>query len=343
MPITNSPILVTGASGFIAIHTIAQLLEKGYKVRGTVRSTKKEAEVRETVSRLVQKNYQLEIVSADIEQDAGWKEAMKDVEYVLHVASPFPLGEPNHEDELIKPAVEGTLRVLRFAHDANVKRVVQVSSNAAVSAGHAGENKTFTEADWSKVENKIGAYSKSKTLAERAAWDFINGAENKNKMEMVAINPPLVFGPVSNKNYNTSSEVIRTYMLGQVPGTARIKMACVDVRDVASAIISAMEIKEANGNRFLVSAGELWTYEIAKILYDEFSKRGYKIPTMQLPSFLVRLVALFDPKVRAVVNSLDWDYKISNEKAKQILKWNPHSPKESVLSMAESLVEQGIL
>ena len=343
MTISSKPIFVTGASGFIATHTIAQLLEKGYKVRGTVRSMKKEAEVRESVSKFVQKNVQLEIVSAELNQDEGWKEAIQDVEYVIHLASPFPLKEPNHEDELIKPAVEGTLRVLKFAHDANVKRVVQVSSNAAVSAGYAGDNRTFTENDWSKVENKIGAYSKSKTLAERAAWDFINGAENKNKMEIVAINPPLVFGPVPNKNYNTSSEVIRTYMLGQVPGTARIKMACVDVRDVASAIISAMEIKEAVGNRFLVSAGELWTYEIAKILHDEFSKRGYKIPTLQLPSFLVRLVALFDLKVRAVVNSLDWDYKISNEKAKQILKWNPRSPKESVLSMAESLIQQGIL
>lgn len=343
MTISSKPILVTGASGFIAIHTIAQLVEKGYKVRGTVRSMKKESEIRESVSRLVQKNYQLEIVSADIEQDDGWKEAMQDIEYVLHVASPFPLGEPKHEDDLIKPAVEGTLRVLKFAHDADVKRVVQVSSNAAVSAGYAGDNRIFTENDWSKVENKIGAYSKSKTLAERAAWNFINGSENKNKMEMAAINPPLVFGPVPNKNYNTSSEVIRTYMLGQVPGTAKIKMACVDVRDVASAIISAMEIKEANGNRFLVSAGELWAYEIAQILHDDFSKRGYKIPTMFLPSFLVRFVALFDPKVRALVNTLDWDYKISNEKAKQILKWNPRSPKESVISMAESLVQQGIL
>ncbi len=341
--ISSKPILVTGASGFIALHVIAQLVEKGYKVRGTVRSQKKEAEVRETISRLVQKNYQLEIVSTDIEQDAGWKEALHDVEYVLHVASPFPLAEPKHEDELIKPAVEGTLRVLKFAHDANVKRVVQVSSNAAVSAGYTGDNRTFTEADWSKVENKIGAYSKSKTLAERAAWKFINGEQNKNKLEMVAINPPFVFGPVSNKNYNTSSEVIRTYMLGQVPGTAKIKIGCVDVRDVASAIISAMEIKEANGNRFLVSAGELWMKEIADILHAQFSKRGYKIPIMPLPSFIVRFVAIFDPKIRAIVNTLDWDFQLSSEKAKQILKWNPRSAKESVLAMAESLIEQGIL
>ena len=341
--ISSKPILVTGASGFIAIHTIAQLLEQGYKVRGTIRSLSKEAEVRETISKFVQKNYQLEIVSADIEQDAGWKEAMNDVEYVLHVASPFPLGEPKHEDELIIPAVQGTLRVLRFAHSANVKRVVQVSSNAAVSAGHAGENRTFTEEDWSNIENKIGAYSKSKTLAERAAWDFINGNENKNKMEMVAINPPFVFGPVPNKNYNTSSEVIRAFLLRQVPGTAKIKMAVVDVRDVASAIILAMKIKEAAGNRFLVSAGEMWTKEIADILYAEYAKRGYKVPTLQMPSFLVRLIAMVDPKIALIVNSLDWDYKISSEKAKQILKWTPRSPKESVLSMAESLIEQGIL
>lgn len=341
--ISSKPILVTGASGFIAIHTIVQLLEQGYKVRGTIRSLAKEAEVRETVSKFVQKDDQLEIVPADLNQDEGWKEAMKNVEYVLHVASPFPLNEPKHEDELIIPAVQGTLRVLHFAHAANVKRVVQVSSNAAISAGHAGENRTFTEDDWSNIEKKIGAYSKSKTLAERAAWDFINGAENKNKLEMAAINPPFVLGPVPNKNYNTSSELVRTYLLRQVPGTARIKFGVVDVRDVASAIISAMTTKEAAGHRFLVSAGELWAKELADILYEEFSKRGYKVPTFQIPSLLVRVIALFNTKIAQLLNSLDWDYKLSNEKAKRILKWNPRSSKEAVLSMAESLIEQGLV
>lgn len=341
MPITNSPILVTGASGFIAIHTIAQLLEQGYKVRGTVRSMQKEAEVRESVRRYSQKINQLEIMPTELNQDEGWNEAMKDIEYVIHLASPFPPTEPNHEDELIKPAVEGTLRVLNFAQKANVKRVVVMSSNAAISAGHTGENRTFTEADWSNVENKIGAYSKSKTLAERAAWDFVNSKENK--MEMVAINPPFVLGPVTNKNYNTSSEVVRTFMLRQVPGSAKIKLGIVDVRDVASAIVSAMEIKEAAGNRFLVSAGELWTNEVAQILYDEFYKRGYRVPILLIPSLLVRLIALFDPKVAGVVNSLNWDFKLSSDHAKQILKWNPRSPKEAILSMAESLIEQGIL
>nr|MBP8165246.1 NAD-dependent epimerase/dehydratase family protein [Anaerolineales bacterium] len=169
----TSPILVTGASGFVAIHTIIQLLEQGYAVRGTIRSLKKEADLRKTISRYVQANDRLEILPADLEQAAGWKGAMSGVETVLHVASPFPLFEPEKEDDLIIPAVQGTLRVLRAAHKAGVKRVVQVSSVAAISSGHNGENKTFTEADWSDLTKDIGAYAKSKTLAERAAWDFI--------------------------------------------------------------------------------------------------------------------------------------------------------------------------
>lgn len=341
---SSSSILVTGASGFLAIHTIVQLLEQGYNVRGTLRTLSREAEVRETISKVVQINDRLEILPVDLEQDSGWDEAMKDVEYVLHVASPFPLFEPKHEDELIIPAVQGTLRVLRAAHKAKVKRVVQVSSNAAVSAGHNGENKTFTEADWSNIDNHIGAYPKSKTLAERAAWDFINGAENTNKMEMVAINPPLILGPVPNKIFRTSIELIRTLMLGQVPGVGRIKMGMVDVRDVAAALILAMTTPEAAGNRFLCSADEaMWVKDIADLLHKQYAGRGYKINRFQFPSFMVRVIALFDKKVSRVIDALDWDYELSNEKAKCILKWTPRSNEEAILSMAESLIEQGFV
>ena len=341
---SSSSILVTGASGFLAIHTIVQLLEQGYNVRGTLRTLSREAEVRETISKVVQINDRLEILPVDLEQDSGWDEAMKDVEYVLHVASPFPLFEPKHEDELIIPAVQGTLRVLRAAHKAKVKRVVQVSSNAAVSAGHNGENKTFTEADWSNIDNHIGAYPKSKTLAERAAWDFINGAENTNKMEMAAINPPLILGPVPNKIFRTSVELIRTLMLGQVPGVGRIKMGMVDVRDVAAALILAMTTPEASGNRFLCSADKaMWVKDIADLLHKQYAGRGYKINRIQFPSFFVRVIALFDKKVSRVTESLDWDYEFSNEKAKRILKWTPRSAEEAILSMAESLIEQGLI
>ena len=340
---SSRPILVTGASGFVALHTIIQLLQQGYKVRATLRTLSREAEVRETISKYVQINDRLEIISGNLEQDSGWDEAMKGVKYVLHVASPFPLFEPKHEDELIVPAVQGTLRILRAAHKGKIKRVVQVSSVAAVIAGHNGENRIFTEDDWSLTENNIGTYPKSKTLAERASWDFINGAENINKMELVAINPPLILGPLPNKNFRTSVELIRTYMLGQVPGVGRLKMGIVDVRDVASAIILAMTTPEAAGNRFICSGGVLWLKEIVEILNKEYAKRGYKIPTIQFPSFLIRFIALFDKKISLVTNSLDWDYELSSKKAKRILNWNPRSGVEAILSMAESLIEQGLV
>ncbi len=340
---TTNPILVTGASGFVALHTIIQLLQQGYKVRATLRTLSREAEVRETISKRVDIDDNLEIITTDLMQDTGWDEAMKDIDYVLHIASPFPLFEPKHEDELIIPAVQGTLRVLRAAHKGNIKRVVQISSVAAVTAGHSGENRMFNEEDWSITENNIGTYSKSKTLAERAAWDFINGAENTNKMEMVSINPPLIFGPIPNNDFPTSAEMIRTFMLGQVPGVGRIKVDLVDVRDVASAIILGMNTPEAAGNRFLVSAGTVWIKELTDILYHEYGKSIYKIPRIAFPSFMIKLLALFDKKIALVIRSLDWDYTLSSEKAKRILKWSPRSKEEAILSMAKSLIEQGFV
>jgi dihydroflavonol-4-reductase len=339
---SSKPILVTGASGFVAQHTIIQLLQQGYKVRATLRTLSREAEVRETIAKHVDINDKLEIVGADLILDTGWDKAVQGCESVLHVASPFPLFQPNHEDELIIPAVQGTQRVLRAAHSANIKRVVIVSSVAAVSAGHNGENRIFDENDWSIVENNIGAYSKSKTLAERAAWAFINGAENTNKMELAAINPPLILGPILNKDFPTSAEFIRTFMLGQVPGVARLKMGVVDVRDVASALILAMTTAEAAGNRFTVPTATLWVKEIVDILHKKYAER-YKIPTIQFPVFLVRILALFDKKIALVAPDLNWDYEFSNEKSKRLLKWSPRSAEESILSMAESLIEQGFV
>jgi dihydroflavonol-4-reductase len=340
MTISSKPILVTGASSFVGIHTIIQLLEQGYTVRGTIRSLDKEAEVREAVG---QGNNRLEFKAADLEHDTGWEEAMRGVAHVLHIASPFPLFEPEDEQDLIRPAVQGTLRVLRAAHKAGVKRVVQVSSVAAISAGHKDTFKKFTEEDWSIIENEIGAYSKSKTLAERAAWEFINGAENTTRMELATINPPLILGPVPNKNFRTSVEVIRTLMLGQVPGVGRIKMGFVDVRDVASAIILAMSTPEAAGQRFLCSSGELWLKEVANILHAEYASRGYKIPKMEFPSWVVRFLGLFDKKIARVTESLDRDFELSNEKAKRMLNWSPRPAKEAILAMAESLIKHGFV
>ncbi len=344
MPPTSRPVLVTGASGFVALHTIIQLLQQGYKVRATLRTLSREGEVRETVAKFVDIKDNLEIVTADLLQDAGWKDAVTGCESILHVASPFPLFAPTHEDELIVPAVQGTQRVLRAAHDANIKRVVIVSSMVAVFSGHNGENRTFNEDDWSLIENNIGAYAKSKTLAEREAWNFINGKENITKLEMVAINPPLILGPILNKDFPTSGEMIRVFMLGQVPGVARLKMSIVDVRDVASALILAMTTPEAAGYRFTIPTATIWYKEIVNILRKRYAGQGYKkIPRIEFPAVLVRLLALFDKKIAIVVRDLNWDYDLSNEKAKRILKWSPRSAEEAILSMAESLIEQGFV
>jgi dihydroflavonol-4-reductase len=340
---TSKPILVTGASGFLAIHTIIQLLQQGYKVRGTLRSLAREPEVRETLAKHVQANDRLEFVTADLLQDAGWDKVVEGCETILHVASPFPLFAPKDEDELIVPAVQGTQRVLRAADDAKIKRVVIVSSNAAVSAGHQGENRTFTEDDWSLIENNIGAYSKSKTLAEREAWNFIHGPENRNKLEMVAINPPLIFGPVLTKEFPTSAEMIRVFMRGEVPGVARLKIGIVDVRDVAAAIILAMTVPEAAGNRFACPAATMWYKDIVDILHKEFAGRRYKVPRIVFPSFLVRVMALLDKRVALVSRDVDWDYELSNEKSKRVLKWQPRPKEEAILSMAKSLIEQGFI
>jgi dihydroflavonol-4-reductase len=342
MPSTK-PILVTGASGFVALHTIIQLLQQGYKVRGTLRTLSREIEVRGIIGKYVEVKESLEIVSADLLQDSGWDKIVQGCESILHVASPFPLLEPSNEDELIVPAVQGTQRVLRAAHDAKIKRIVIVSSVAAISSGHNGENRTFDENDWSVVEKNIGAYAKSKTLAEREAWNFINGAKNTNKMELVAINPPLILGPLPNKDLPTSAEMISTLMLGQVPGVARLKVGIVDVRDVASALILAMTTPEAAGNRFICPAATVWLKEIVGTLHKKYAARGYKIHTMQFPVFLVRVLALFDKKIARIADDLNWDYKLSDEKIKRMLDWSPRSAKEAILSMAESLIEQGFV
>ena len=208
----NTTVLVTGASGFIGLHCVLQLLKEGYRVRGTIRSQGRANEVREAMSAHLDADVvtRLELVEADLSRDDGWEDAARGCTYVLHVASPFPNRVPEHEDELIKPAKEGTLRVLRAAADAGVRRVVLTSSLAAVSGGHPHDNsRVFTEEDWSIVD-ACPPYPKSKTLAELAAWEFVDGLEGDAPMELSVINPGAVLGPVLNRHYSTSGEVVRT-------------------------------------------------------------------------------------------------------------------------------------
>jgi nucleoside-diphosphate-sugar epimerase len=321
------------------------LLQQGYRVRGTVRSAGRAEEVREAMAANVDGDLgdRLAIVEADLSRDEGWADAVRGCAYVLHVASPFPNRAPEHEDELIKPAVEGTLRVMKAAAEAGVKRVVITSSLAAVSAGHPDDNqRVFNEDDWSIIE-RCPPYPKSKTLAERAAWDFVASLEGEAPMELSVINPGAVLGPVLSRHYSTSGEIVRKLMARELPGTAKIGFSWVDVRDVASAHIAAMTAPEAAGQRFCCAIEFSWIDEVAAILAKRFGPEGWKVPTRKLPNFMVRIVAMFDPTVKTVVSDLGRVRQVSSERIRNELSWQPHTLEEMVVSMGETMIEQGIV
>lgn len=339
---SSTKVLVTGASGFIALHTVLRLLQLGYDVRGTTRTEAQAKSMRTNLSKHVDTN-KLELICTDLLKDDGWQEAVNGCEFVLHLASPFPSEEPKYEDDLILPAREGTLRVLRAAHAAGVKRVVVVSSIAAVMGGHEGENRAFDESDWTDIHKCNITYSKSKTLAERAAWDFIHSDENGNKMEMVSVNPGNVLGPVLDNHYHTSIEWLRTLMRREVPGVSRTRLDLVDVRDVAEMTVQAMTPPQAAGKRFLAVAASVPLPEFAGILHHNFASRGYQVPTAVLPNIMVRLIALFMPKLRNVANQLNWNYSISTEQARTLLGWQPRPYEKTIVEMGESLIEHGLV
>ncbi len=254
-------VLVTGGSGFIGAHCILQLLNGGYRVRTTVRSLKRETDVRSMLKAGgAEPREALSFAVADLMSDAGWSEAVAGCDFVLHVASPFPLRVPKHEDELIIPAREGALRVLRAARDAGIKRVVLTSSFAAIGYGRKPTDRPFSEENWTDLNgDDLTAYVKSKTLAERAAWDFVG--HDGGTLELSVVNPVGVFGPVLGPDYSTSIELVRRLMDGAMPGCPRLSFGIVDVRDVADLHLRAMTNPAAKGQRFLAVAGEFMTIQ----------------------------------------------------------------------------------
>ena len=285
----------------------------------------------------------LSFIVADLENDTGWPEGVAGCDYVLHVASPFPPNIPKHEDELIVPAREGTLRVLRASRDAGVKRVVLTSSFAAIGYGHRPQSAPFNETNWTDPNGEdVTAYVKSKTLAERAAWDFI--ANEGGNLELSVINPVGVFGPVLGPDYSTSILLVQRLMDGAMPGVPRLYFGAVDVRDVADLHIRAMTNPAAKGERFLAVAGDFMSIlDIAKVLKNRMGASAKKVPTRQLPDWLVRIAALRDPAVRQILPELGKTKNATNEKAKRMLGWAPRSNEEAVVATAESLVRLGLL
>lgn len=337
-------VLVTGGSGFIGSHSILQLLAAGHQVTTTVRTLKREGDVRAMLKQGgAEPGNRLVFIVADLENDTGWPEGVAGCDYVLHVASPFPPNIPKHEDELIVPAREGTLRVLRASRDAGVKRVVLTSSFAAIGYGHRPQSAPFNETNWTDPNGEdVTAYVKSKTLAERAAWDFI--ANEGGNLELSVINPVGVFGPVLGPDYSTSILLVQRLMDGAMPGVPRLYFGAVDVRDVADLHIRAMTNPAAKGERFLAVAGDFMSIlDIAKVLKNQMGASAKKVPTRQLPDWLVRIAALRDPAVRQILPELGKTKNATNEKAKRMLGWAPRSNEEAVVATAESLVRLGLL
>jgi nucleoside-diphosphate-sugar epimerase len=341
-----SAVLVTGGSGFIGSHCILQLLAGGHQVRTTVRSLKREADVHAMLKEGggdSQSDGRLSFFVADLENDGGWHEAVAGCEYVLHVASPFPSDVPKNDDELIVPAREGALRVLRVARDAGVKRVVLTSSFAAIGYGHPPQNDPFNETDWTDLTaDGLTAYVKSKTIAERAAWDFIT--REGGNLELSVVNPVGVFGPVLGPDYSTSILIVQRMMDGAVPGLPKLYFGAVDVRDVADLHIRAMTHPAAKSERFVAIAGDfLSMVEIAKLLKRRLGAAAKRIPTRELPNWLVRLAALRDPAVKQILPELGKVKNATNEKARRMLSWVPRSNEESIIATAESLMRLGLL
>lgn len=337
-------VLVTGGSGFVGAHCILHLLQGGYGVRTTVRSLAREAEVREML-RVggVEAGDRLSFAAADLTGDAGWAKAAAGCAYVLHVASPFPSALPRHEDEIVVPARDGALRVLKAARDAGVKRVVLTSSFAAIGYGQAPKNRPFNEEDWTGPNgDDVRAYVKSKTLAERAAWDFI--AREGGALELSVVNPVGVFGPVLGPDYSTSILLVQRLMDGAMPGLPRLYFGCVDVRDVADLHVRCMTDPAAKGERFLALAGEfLSVVQVARILKRRMGAAGRRIPALELPDFLVRLAARRDEAVQQILPELGKRKNGTNEKARRVLGWQPRSNEECLVATAESLVRLGLL
>lgn len=339
---TDELILVTGGTGFIAQHCILALLARGHRVRTSVRSLAREAEVRANLrTGGVEPGDRLSFVEADLGADAGWTSAVQGCAYVMHGASPTPSGDQVREEDWIRPAVDGNLRVLRAARDAGARRVVLTSAFGAIGAGHVAMNRPFDETDWSDLTGNVWPYQKSKTLAERAAWDFI--AREGGALELSAINPVAVFGPALGADTSHSIQIIKRMLDGQ-PGNPKINTGVVDVRDVADLHILAMTHPRAVGERFLATAGEsLWLSDVARILRRRLGPAAKNVSTRALPNWLVRVIARVNPAMRSIVPLLGINLNATNAKARSVLGWTPRSSEEAIVSAAESLLALGML
>ncbi len=332
-------ILVTGGSGYIAGYLIRQLIGEGWTVKTTVRSLARENTVRKLLGI---DDAKLSFFAADLTSDAGWSEAAAGCSHMAHVASPLPTDAPADEDELIVPAREGALRALRTAKAAGIKRVVMTSSVAAIAYGRPRGTYTFTEADWTNLSGAdVYPYVKSKTIAERAARDWV-AAEGAG-IEFCTINPAAVLGPVWSSDFSASIQLVKKMLEGALPGIPDLGFGVVDVRDVADLHVRALNAPGMAGERFIASGPFLKMTDVARILKDSLGREARKVPTMRLPDFLVKLGARFDPAVAQIISELGKIRNMDAGHAREVLGWVPRPPEESIVATARSLIDLGLV
>lgn len=335
----SKQVLVSGGSGYIAGFIIQRLLAEGWTVHTTIRSLKREAELRPLLGGSAET---LKFFAADLTADAGWAEAMAGCSHVLHVASPFSSKPPRNPDDLIIPAREGTVRTLRIAKAAGVQRFVQTSSVAAIAYGHGKGHHHFTEADWTNIHSRDAyAYVKSKTVAERAARDWM--AKEGGGMEFLSINPAAVLGPVWSADFSASIEMVNQLLSGALPGCPDLGFGIVDVRDLADLHVRVLTEPGLDGERFIASGPFLKMIEVARILREGLPLQARNVPTRRLPDWLVRFAAKFNPLIRQVVGELGNVRDASAAHAFERLGWKTRPAEESIIDCAKSLIERGIV
>lgn len=336
-------ILLTGVTGFLGSHTAIQLLNSGYEVVGTLRNKNRANAIKEIIAKHTTNIHNLTIKEADLEDSKIWLELTKNIDFVQHIASPFPRKLPKNDAELVLPATNGVLNVMRAAAENNVKRVVVVSSSSAILYGKNKNelNKILNENDWTDETNlkDTTPYFRSKTIAEKAAWNFIK--QNNSNLELTTVLPGVILGPVLENDFGTSANVIIKILNNSMPALPKIGFEIVEVRSLADLLIKTMELPQAAGNRYIAAAGYLTFKDIAQILKKEYPDR--KIPTKELPNFLTRLFSIFEPALKPILLELGVKRHVEISKAKNELQWQPASVQEAVIACAKSIFETGIV
>lgn len=337
-------VLLTGASGFVAKHVAARLLTAGWRLRASVRDARRREEIRAALAPHVAAEAleaRLDFVELDLTRDSGWPAAAAGVDALVHTASPFPISQPREEGDILRPAVDGTLRALRAARDAGVGRVVLTSSVVAIMHCDLPAGRTaHDERDWTDPDHpRATAYDRSKTLAERAAWDFVQ--DEAPGMRLTTINPGLVFGPLLDDRHGSSVALVKRALSGKDPMMPDVAYPIVDVRDVVEMHLRALERPQTAGRRYIASAGVLDFAEMGRILKAAWPDR--RIATRTAPNLVMRLVALWDSEVRTIRPSLGWRPRVSAERAEREMEMRFIPAAEALRATAADLIRRGLV